>query len=271
MLKIFKKLTLLYLLLFCASSDAQELLYEHLTDGHSYSVHILIVDPTKNTILPVRANGRETVATLAQRNEALAAVNGGFWKLSGEPAGILKIDGAWQGMSTKPRGAIGWSSKGGQVIIDQVLTSLDSIEIEVIPASAPPHTTPSDWEPLDHIVGGTPVLIREGTLIEDYSSEQVLDSFLHGKHARTAVGIRDNGDWVFAVVDRHLGGMTIRELAELMLMLGCKEALNLDGGGSSTMVLDNTVINTPCGKVPQDDKWVNGVSDAILILPGNFS
>ena len=63
--------------------------------------------------------------------------------------------------------------------------------------------------------------------------------------------------------------MTIKELAEFMLELGCIEALNLDGGGSSTMVLDEIVINEPCGKIQENGKQVEAVSDAILIFPAH--
>ena len=51
-----------------------------------------------------------------------------------------------------------------------------------------------------------------------------------------------------------------------MLDLGCIEALNLDGGGSSTMVVEGKVINEPSGKIEEDGKWVEAVSDAILIF-----
>lgn len=54
-----------------------------------------------------------------------------------------------------------------------------------------------------------------------------------------------------------------------MLNLGCIEALNLDGGGSSTMVVEGIVINDPCGELKEDGKQVEAVSDAILIFPTN--
>ncbi len=256
--------------------------YEHFSKGHFTSVHILTVNPDENIISPVKAfgedTGRETVRTLSNRYGAIAAVNGGFWRQDGSPAGILKINNHWYGLPTKPRGAIGWSNNNPNVLIDRILTNYQindlfpvGSEIEVIPMSIPPKTTSDDWRKLEHIVGGTPVLINRGKIIEDFSSEQTLESFLTRKHPRTAVGIRDNGEWVFAVVDGRfygfLGGMNMKELAFLMKELGCVEALNLDGGGSSTMVIDGRVINQPCGKIHEFGKTVEAVSDAILILP----
>jgi exopolysaccharide biosynthesis protein len=273
----------LFLSIASIPSEIRGFSYEYISDGYFTSVHVLTVDPKEHVILPVKASGeeiaRETVATLAKSYGASAAVNGGFWKANGNPAGILKINCLWYGTPIKPRGAIGWSLNGQRVLIDRILTNYhlkdcpDESEIEVIPMSTPPHTSPEEWRELEHIVGGTPVLVRNGNVIEDYSPEQTLESFLVKKHPRTAVGIRDNGEWVFVVVDGRfygfLGGMTIKELAELMLNLGCIEALNLDGGGSSTMVVEGIVINDPCGELKEDGKQVEAVSDAILIFPTN--
>lgn len=237
--------------------------YEYLSDGCFSSIHVLLVNPQEHLILPVKANSRETVAALANQYGAAAAVNGGFWKLNGDPAGILKINNLWYGFSVKPRGAIGWTRNGQKVLIDRLLTLHSEDEVEIIPASDPP-LTPEEWKEMDHIVGGTPVLVSKGQLIEDYSSEQTLKSFLTKKHPRTAVGIRANGEWVFVVVDgyfHHLfGGMKMKKLAKLMLDLGCIDALNLDGGGSSTMVVNGIVINSP------SEKREEAVSDAILIF-----
>ena len=254
--------------------------HESFSNGYFTSIHVLIVDPKEHAIIPVKASGdsieRETVITLSKRYGAVAAVNGGFWKINGSPAGILKINHHWYGTPVKRRGAIGWSLNGQKVLIDRMLTNFQLKDcpsggkIEVIQPSIPTHTTPEEWKELEHIVGGTPVLVRNGNVMGDYSSEQTLESFLVNKNPRTAVGIKDTGEWVFVVVDGRyygfLGGMTIKELAELMLELGCIEALNLDGGGSSTMVVEGMVINEPCGKIQEDGKQVEAVSDAILIF-----
>lgn len=224
------------------------------------SLHILTINPDEYCIMPVRAKGRETVRSLSIQHGAIAAVNGGFWKSDGTPAGILKINHVWHGMPTKNRGAIGWSNCGKEVVIDRLLTTECG---EIISH----FTDPRDWENLEHIVGGSPLLVFKGNLIEDFSPEQTLQSFILKRHARTAVGIQDNGNWVFVVVDSagFAGGMTITEMAEFMLNLGCVNSLNLDGGSSSTMVIEQNVINTPFGKVLEKGKFVEAVSDAILI------
>jgi exopolysaccharide biosynthesis protein len=277
----FLKLSFLLISICCIPSEILGFSYENLFDGYFTSIHVLIVNPKEHKILPIKALGesvkRETVMTLANRYGATAAINGGFWKLNGTPAGILKIDHHWHGTPVKPRGAIGWADHGETVIIDRIWTNYDLNNcpdeslIEIFPVSNPPRTTPEQWKEMEHIVGGTPVLVSMGKIIEDYTSEQTLKSFLIKKHPRTAVGIKGNGDWVFVVVDGRfygfLGGMTIKKLAHLMLKLGCIDALNLDGGGSSTMVVDGVVINKPCGSIQENGKLVEAVSDAILIFP----
>jgi exopolysaccharide biosynthesis protein len=279
MMKYFFVKIALVLWIACIPSEIKGFSYEYISNGYFTSAHVLTVDPKEHVILPVKAVARETVTTLAKRHEAVAAVNGGFWKLNGDSAGILKINRFWHGTPIKPRGAIGWSLNCQKVLIDRVLTNYDlkdypdKSEIEAIPLSISPYSNSEEWKTFEYIVGGAPVLVKNGNLIEDYSPEQTLKSFLVNKYPRTAIGIRSNGEWVFVVVDGQfygfLGGMTIKELAQLMLDLGCIEALNLDGGGSSTMVIEGIVINEPCGEIQEDGKQVEAISDAILIFSTN--
>lgn len=273
------RLALLFFFFLTLTHDVLGYTYEYYSNGLFTYIHVLIVDPNEHSISACKAKNltaaRETVKEMSQKEGAVAAINGGFWKLNGRPAGILKVQGSWYATPDKPRGAIGWTQNGRRVAIDRLLTNYSLEEcwsesqLEVIPASNPPWTSASDWSDFENIVGGTPVLIKNGFLVEDSSAEQVLESFLTNRHPRTAIGIRPSGEWVFVVVDGRFygygGGMTISELADFMLYLGCTEALNLDGGGSSTMVLEGSVINEPCGEILEDDKYVQEVSDAILI------
>lgn len=204
----------------------------------------------------------------------MAAFNGGYFaigKNEGAPSGILKINKVWYGLPSKPRGAVGWKNDGQDVVFDRVLTHVEGIEIYV--DSQTGNTTSAKWEEMDHIVGGAPLLIKDKTKVHDFSSEQTLSSFLSLRHARTAIGILPNGNWVFVVVDGKQPklslGMTIKELADFMEGLGCTDALNLDGGGSSTFVYQDQVVNQPTGDGDDDDKGkriLRPVSDAILIM-----
>lgn len=126
-----------------------------------------------------------------------------------------------------------------------------------------------EWENFDYIVGGTPILIYDRVKVTDFQAEQTRATFLSDKHARTAVGVLPDGHWIFVVVDRteDSNGVTMEELASLMVKLGCVHALNLDGGGSSTMVYQNAIKNSPRGDEDEGngEQTVRRVSDAIII------
>jgi len=127
--------------------------------------------------------------------------------------------------------------------------------------------TPSDpWPSMEFVVGGAPMLLRGGEIVQDFGPEKVPENFAMQRHPRTAMGIRADGTWILVVVDGMRPtlsiGMTLAELAQLMKSLGCKDALNLDGGGSSTLYLYGQVVN-----IPSDLAGERPVSDAILVMP----
>ncbi len=133
------------------------------------------------------------------------------------------------------------------------------------------NTCSEAWEALDYIVGGTPLLLYNGAKIIDFTPEQTIPTFLSNKHARTAVGILPSGHWIFVVVDKTslFDGMTMNELTEFMEKLGCIHALNLDGGGSATIVCEGSIKNSPHGDEDEGagQKTVRRVSDAIAVIP----
>lgn len=127
-----------------------------------------------------------------------------------------------------------------------------------------------DWESSDYIVGGAPLLLHNGAKALDLKSEKIPFTFSYNKRGRMAVGCLANGNWLFVTVDKKnlFDGMTINEFAELMQNLGCVEAINLDGGGSCTMVYKGSVKNCIRAHISKRlNKKVRKVSDAIVIIP----
>ena len=118
----------------------------------------------------------------------------------------------------------------------------------------------------DFIIGGGPRLLAAGKAAAEAEAARYSESLFKQRHPRTAFGWRSDGTLVFVTVDgrqpQHSAGMTISELTELMRELGCTDAINLDGGGSTTMVISNKVINKP-----SDTAGERAVSDALLIFP----
>jgi exopolysaccharide biosynthesis protein len=246
-------------LLFSAEINYTKVIIDKYTNAH-----ILVVDPNEFKISSKRAEEkdgvfRNSVLSFVKSSNAIAGVNGGFWKVNGDPAGILKCDGVFIGLPIKPRGAIGWKEGGQVVYIDQLLTNEENGTIFVIPQSG--YTEKDDWQDLTHIVGGALVLIRDGKIVTDHSFERTIESFRLNKHARTAIGIRENKEWVFVVIDQFQkgwGGMTIAELSKFMFELDLKDAINLDGGSSSKMVIGDQIMSY--------SSIDRNVSDAILIF-----
>jgi exopolysaccharide biosynthesis protein len=116
------------------------------------------------------------------------------------------------------------------------------------------------------IVSAGPALIRDGQVLDDYEAESPKfgPGFSLKRHPRTAVGIREDGSLIFVVVDgRQEGlsvGMTLPELASFLKDKGAWDAYNLDGGGSSTMIVNGEVVNSP-----SDEQGERPSSDAIVI------
>ncbi|MGQ9730799.1 MAG: phosphodiester glycosidase family protein [Candidatus Zipacnadales bacterium] len=109
--------------------------------------------------------------------------------------------------------------------------------------------TDPPWPGLRHALGGGPRLVANGCVYVTSSAESFRADVAVGAAPRSAVGIMPNGDALLMVVDgRQAGysaGMTLGELAEALVKLGVKDAMNLDGGGSSTLVVRGRLANRP--------------------------
>lgn len=107
-------------------------------------------------------------------------------------------------------------------------------------------------------MGGWPLLLKNGL----YAGPK--EDAAAPRHPRTAVGMRADGKWVFAVIDGRQTksiGTTFTETAEIMKWLECREALNLDGGGSSAIKFLGITLNRPSGGVERS------VANGILFFP----
>ena len=107
-----------------------------------------------------------------------------------------------------------------------------------------------DEFPIHDAISGGPRLLRNGEISVEYEEEGQRSAFATEKHPRTAIGYsQDRKYLIAAVVDGrqpgHSLGMDLYELAALMHEFGCFDAINLDGGGSSTMIVEDRIVNRP--------------------------
>ncbi|MEP7213008.1 MAG: phosphodiester glycosidase family protein [Acidobacteriota bacterium] len=113
------------------------------------------------------------------------------------------------------------------------------------------------------VVAGVPLLIRDGKIDVTWEQEKSSKSFVETRHPRTAVAKLKDGKFLMITVDgrsESSGGIGLYDLANLLLEFGATDAMNLDGGGSTTMFLDGKVVNHP-----SDKEGERKVSDALIV------
>jgi exopolysaccharide biosynthesis protein len=234
------------------------------------AVQALKLDPGKVTLDMGLAQdqlpARETVPGIAGRNGALAAVNAGFFALAGgAPAGFLKKRGTVVGRARRPRGAVAFAERSGKarLLFDRVSVVLSPKgKLEYQPRLG---TSAKDWARAGSAVGGAGLLMLNGRALTEWTEEQLSTGFDTTRHPRTMIGVdAQDAIWLVTVDGRQPSlslGMSFSELQGLSRRLGLKSALNLDGGGSTTMVVRGTVVNHP-----SDPAGPRAVSDAILVF-----
>ena len=127
--------------------------------------------------------------------------------------------------------------------------------------------------PTTAVVNGGPELVRHGVQHATPATDGMVHpddpSFYYGwaakRNPRTIAGVDPLGRTILATVDgRSLLslGLSIAESAAVARALGMTEAVNLDGGGSTTMVVDGQIVNSP-----SDAAGERPVGDAVLVLP----
>lgn len=127
------------------------------------------------------------------------------------------------------------------------------------------------FHPLE-AVGGRPTVARDSLVVPQVDSGAA--SFSTSRHPRTAAGIAAGGRRLLLVtVDGrqkpYSDGMTLRELANLMLALGARDAINLDGGGSTTMVVKTPAARTlAVVNTPSDPTGERAVGNALAVVRG---
>lgn len=133
-----------------------------------------------------------------------------------------------------------------------------SVSLQLTPASGD-----SRWAQVTQAIGGGPRLLANRQFVGGEGFPRIL---LERRHPRTAIGVRADGQIILLVVDGrqpyHSLGMTVFELAMELRRLGAVDAMNLDGGGSSTIIIAGQVAN-----LPSDETGERPVANALLVLP----
>ena len=104
-------------------------------------------------------------------------------------------------------------------------------------------------------VGGGPVLLQNGEIFITNNEERMfMGKGINDKHPRTAIGYTKDNKLIILVVEGRSesgGGATLMQEAQIFKDLGCIEALNLDGGGSSCLLINGKQTIKPSDKEGQ--------------------
>ncbi len=231
-----------------------------LNDSVPQNINLLIVNAKKRKIALYYEPGKNSLTSLqAKKAGALAAVNAGFFNIK-EGGSVTYIRSG--GLISDSDTARKWnrnSNMTGSLLIDNDGT--------VLIESA--HT--NNW--YDSHPEYPEVLVTGPLLLAGKQRLQLpLTPLVVNKHPRSVIGNRGNSRILIVTLDGRsdqAAGMTLNEVSELMRLLRCKDAVNLDGGGSTTLWIsgkpNNGVVNMPSDNKKFDHEGERAVSDILII------
>lgn len=229
--------------------------------GCAQTVTVAEITPKRGLVFDIAvADGGATVGEMARRTKALAAINGSYFDIH-------------------KRSAITYLRQG-RTIIDTTTTAELALRVtgairthgrklRIIPWN-------KEIERRYHCRHGSTLasghlLLYRGQSILLRSSSM---GFVVKKHPRSAIALTSRGTVLFVTVDgRHpgyAGGMNLIELRHFLQQLGCTDAINLDGGGSTTLwakgFSTNGVANYPCDNRKFDHDGERKVANAVVVM-----
>jgi Phosphodiester glycosidase len=234
-----------------------------LPDGAVTTVHVARFDRDAFALSVAVIDPCATLAEWCAAAGAAHAVVGGFYmRPGGPPLGDLWIDG--EALPSEPFDSP-WHRCRACVHADSGAVALLAREEIQGPSRG------------DLLQAG-PMLVREGEVsvhpgvdAEGFSagSRQFDSDISEGRYPRAALGLAGR-DLVAVVCDGRAdddAGMTMIELGETMAWLGCEDAMNLDGGGSASLVVDRKLVNTPREEHGRELRGGRAIATALRISP----
>ena len=226
--------------------------------GASQSLAVLIVSPERTCALVAAPEGTLALTSeMAAAADALAAVNGSFFHMKAPYGGstYARIDGVCVSENAPVENFRRDPQRSGAIVVRDgkfgIVTGFG------------PERTYEESLPGETVLTTGPMLLQAGDTCALHPFK-----FNSNRHPRTAFGIRPDGALVFVVADgrsSQAAGLSMAELRQVMRWLGCSDAINLDGGGSSTMVFLGRIVNHPCDNRTFDAAGERPVANAFVI------
>jgi exopolysaccharide biosynthesis protein len=191
----------------------------------------------------------ETTSQIASDNNAIFAINGDYYGFR-EDGIIIRNGVIYRDVPT--RIGLAFYLDGSMKIYDETETSAEKLLADGV------------WNTLSF----GPALLVDSIIPANLTQVEVDHNFgnhsIQGNQPRTGIGIIDANHYVFIVVDgrstSYSRGANLTEFAQMFKDLGCTDAYNIDGGGSSTMYFMGRVVNNPLGRNKE-----RGTSDILFI------
>ncbi|HZN39926.1 MAG TPA: phosphodiester glycosidase family protein [Planctomycetota bacterium] len=193
----------------------------------------------------IDGRGLDETSDMARRSGAAAAINGGFFSKEKQALGAFRIAGQDLGARESARPAALALAAG----VPKLLRDPKGL-----------------FEGVRDVLAAGPMLVQGGAIPK-------APKWNDERHPRSAIGTTADGRILLVAVDgraSEAAGMTFDELAATMLALGCEQALNLDGGGSTTVwyagAPGHGVVNHPCDDKRFDAAGERAVANAVLVF-----
>lgn len=195
-----------------------------------------------NNLFGVSTNTNDSGVELIVRNGVVSSV------MRGKGNNYIPSDGYIISAQGNVRELFQGVAIGDSVILDQEILERDANFSDAI-----------------HILGAGPRLVKNGQVYVTADEEHFPADIRVGRAPRSAFGVTKYGDYIFAVVDgrqAHSKGCTLYEWADILInQFGAVDAINLDGGGSSELIVKKSIVNSP------SDGKERPVGSALMIIP----
>jgi hypothetical protein len=215
-------------------------LRQRLADGAATTVYVAAFPLADVTVRVARLDGSESLVRWCRRTRAPHAIVGGFFvRPDNTPLGELRIAG--EPVATVPFAAP-WD--GERACVHAAPRGVTIARRPELPAA-----------PRGDLLQAGPLLVRGGASAITGGDDEGFSAGAHqfdsdisdGRHPRCALALTRDRLLAVACDGRHVddAGLTLGELADALIALGAQTALNLDGGGSASLVCDGALVNRP--------------------------
>ncbi len=207
-----------------------------------------------------RVDARETVSSMMKRTGARVGVNGGYFSTYGGPLGLVVKDGKVLAphVGRRPTRTVMAQTKDRKVVFSRIAARGGKLV----------STDGNVWTDLLLALGGGPQLVHRGVVALTTDAEALgrTGNDITRECGRTALATTRDGRMMLATAagwhDTHRQGLTLDDLARVLIRRGATEAMNLDGGASVDMVIGDDVVSAGSGSTTAEKP----VATAVLVI-----